>query len=285
MRATGRKLPAVVGLMALSLALSSVSLGQNAAADASAVSAAANLVSESEPKPLNSYVESGGDYMSLTNGYGSWAGAYTRAVYEHGNDVWNGELSAQREFGDAGAYFAAGDTHTINPDWYASLTIGTSAGGFFFPRFRTDAFLNKKWLKRKQWITTAGFGYYDAKDVHRDSAFYFGSTYYFEKPWIVESGMYFNISDPGTIFAPAGFLAVTQGRNKHQYIVVRAGFGEEAYQLVGPSVALTQFESQTLTVTWRKWIGNGWGFNFVGDYYHSPYYTRGGSSFGFFKEF
>jgi YaiO family outer membrane protein len=55
--------------------------------------------------------------------------------------------------------------------------------------------------------------------------------------------------------------------------------------LIGPATTLTQFQSQTLTVTWRKWMGNNWGFNFVGDYYHNPFYNRGGSSLGFFKEF
>jgi YaiO family outer membrane protein len=163
--------------------------------------------------------------------------------------------------------------------------VGSSAGGFFWPRFRSDGFINKKWLARKQWITTAGVSYVMAKDVHRDHTLYVGSTYYFQKPWIVEEGIYFNISHPGAVFAPAGFVAVTQGHNKQQYITVRAGFGEEGYQLVGPTATLSQFNSGTLTITWRKWMGPNWGFDFVGDYYHSPFYMRGGSTFGFFKEF
>lgn len=236
-------------------------------------------------KLLTNYVESGGTYMTLTNGYGNWYGGYTRAVYQKGNDVWNGEINGQQEFGDSGVYFAAGDTHTFNQDWYGALTLGTSAGGFFWPCYVGTGMLNKKWLHRKQWITTGGFSYFAAKDVHRDSSVFLGTTYYFEKPWIVEEGAYFNISNPGTVFAPAGFVAVTQGRDKQQYITVRVGYGEEAYQLVGPTITLTQFNSQTLTITWRKWMGTAWGINFMGDYYHSPYYMRGGSSFGFFKEF
>jgi YaiO family outer membrane protein len=240
---------------------------------------------EAQTKPLTNYVETGADYMTLTNGFGSWSGGYTRGVYEQGKNIWNGEISGQREFGDAGVYFAAGDTYNFNPDWYAALTVGSSAGGFFWPRFRSDGFLNKKWLRRRQWITTAGMSYVMAKDVHRDHTAYLGTTYYFEKPWIVEEGIYFNVSHPGAVFAPAGFVAVTQGRNKRQYITVRAGFGEEAYQLIGPTATLSQFNSETLTITWRKWMGPDWGFNFVGDYYHSPFYLRGGSTFGFFKEF
>lgn len=241
--------------------------------------------SEAQPKLLTNYVEAGGNYLILTNGFGHWAGGYARGVYESKNDVWNGELNGQHEFGDSGVYMAVGDTHTFTPDWYGALTIGSSVGGFFWPRFRTDAFVNRKLLSRKQWITTAGFTYYAAKDVHRDYIVNLGSTYYFDKPWILEEGLYLNISNPGTVFAPAGFVAVTQGHNKHQYVTVRAGIGEEGYQLVGPTVSLTQFNSESLTITWRKWLGPNWGINFVGDYYHSPFYTRGGTTLGFFRDF
>lgn len=240
---------------------------------------------EAQTKQLTNFVETGGDYLTLTNGFGSWNGGYSRGVYDQGKNIWNAEINGQREFGDAGVYFAVGDTYNFNPDWYGALTVGSSAGGFFWPRFRTDGFINKKWLGRKQWITTVGTSYIMAKDAHRDHNLYLGSTYYFEKPWIVEEGIYFNISHPGAVFAPAGFVAVTQGHNKQQYITVHAGFGEEAYQLIGPAASLSQFNSQTLTITWRKWMAPNWGFNFVGDYYHSPFYLRGGSSFGFFKEF
>jgi YaiO family outer membrane protein len=279
-----------VALPILSLALISVARAQD-----SAPSSSADLISpqppataastEAQPKILTNYVESGGNYLSLTNGFGCWAGGYSRAVLTTGKNTWNGEINGQREFGDSGVYFAAGDTYNFNSDWYGSVTVGSSAGGFFWPRFRTDEFLNKKWLARKQWITTFGFTYYAAKDIHRDHSFFAGSTYYFDKPWVVEEGVYFNLSHPGAVFAPAGFVAVTQGRNKQHYVTVRAGFGEEAYQLVGPTTSLTDFQSQTLTLTWRQWVGTNWGVNFIGDYYHSPFYMRGGSSFGLFKDF
>jgi len=247
--------------------------------------AVATAQPEAQIKQLTNYVETGADYMTLTNGFGSWSGGYSRGVYQQGKNIWNAEITGQHEFGDAGVYFDAGDTYNFNADWYGALTVGSSAGGFFWPRFRTDGFLNKKWLGRKQLITTAGVSYDMAKDVHRDHTFYLGTTYYFQKPWIVEEGLYLNISHPGAVFAPAGFVAVTQGHNKQQYITVRAGFGEEAYQLIGPTATLSQLNSETLTITWRKWMGPNWGFNFVGDYYHSPFYLRGGSTFGFFKEF
>ncbi len=245
----------------------------------------APVVAEESPKLLTNYVESGGDYLQLNNNYGSWAGGYARSAYERGRNVWNGEVNGQREFGDKGVYLAAGDTHTFSEDWYGAVTVGSSVQGFFWPRFRVDAFANRKLLSRKQWIATVGYGYYAAKDVHRNQDVYLGSTYYFTKPWIIEEGLYLGISNPGGVFAPSGFVAATQGVNKHHYVTVRVGLGEEGYQLIGPTVTLAKFESQALTGTYRKWIGTNWGFNLVGDYYHNPYYSRGGTTLGLFKDF
>src|SRR5580692_9621617 len=276
------------------------SAAQDRAASASTVSVSAAAASPEQASPqqpgsdvppqpgtkqLTNYFEAGGDYLTLTNGFGYWAGGYARGVVTEGKNILNAEVNGQHEFGDAGVYLAAGDTYNFNPDWYGSLTVGSSVGGFFWPRFRGDGFINRKWMARKQFITTFGFGYYASKDVHRDHSFFVGSTYYFAKPWILEEGIRFNVSNPGSVFSPAGFVAVTQGRNQQHYITVRAGFGVEAYQLVGPTVTLTDFQSQTFTVTWRQWVGKNWGVNIVGDYYHSPYYERGGASFGFFREF
>jgi YaiO family outer membrane protein len=244
----------------------------------------ADIPPQPGPKLLN-FVEAGGDYLNLSNGFGHWVGGYAHGTVTTGNNVWNAEVSGQHEFADAGVYMGAGDTYNFNPDWFGSVTVGSSVGGFFWPRFRADGFINKKWLSRKQWVTTFGFGYYAAKDVHRDHSFFLGSTYYFAQPWIVEEGIRFNVSNPGSVFSPAAFVAVTQGRNKQHYLTVRTGFGKEAFQLIGPTVSLSDFQSQTLTVTWRQWIGKNWGVNLVGDYYHSPFYQRGGTTLGFFREF
>jgi YaiO family outer membrane protein len=270
---------------AFSASPASVNLASSDAAQTSPQQPGADVPPQAGPKQLSNYVEAGGDYLGLTNGFGHWAGGYARGVVTQGKNIWNAEVNGQYEFGDAGVYLGAGDSYTFDPDWYGSLTVGTSVGGFFWPRFRGDGFINKKWMARKQLITTFGFGYYAAKDVHRDHSFFAGSTYYFTKPWILEEGIRFNISNPGSVFSPAAFVAVTQGRNKHRYLILRTGFGKEAFQLIGPTVSFSDFPSQTLTVTWRQWVRANWGLNLVVDFYHSPFYVRGGVSFGFFREF
>jgi YaiO family outer membrane protein len=234
---------------------------------------------------LTNFVEAGGSYEQLSNGYGRWSGGYFRTVFSTGKNTWTAEANGEHEFGDAGTYIDAGDTYTFNNDWYGSVTMGSSVGGFFWPRTRLDSFLNRKWLGRRQLITTFGYGYDHAKDVHSDHSYFVGTTYYFDRPWIVEDGVRFNVSSPGTVFSPSAFVAITQGVNKRHYLTLNLEAGEEAYQIVGVTSVLTRFPSQTGTVTWRQWLGRNWGFNLVSDFYHSRYYHRGGGSIGFFKEF
>lgn len=240
---------------------------------------------ETPVRTLTDFVEAGGSYEQLSGDYGRWSGGYFRAVLSEGRNTLTAEVNGEHEFGDAGTYIDAGDTFNFNDAWYGSVTLGSSIGGVFWPRSRLDSFLNRKWLGRRQLITTLGYGYDHAKDVHSDHSYFVGTTYYFNSPWIVEDGVRFNISSPGTIFSPSAFVAVTRGTDKKYYVTLNAEAGEEAYQIVGVTSVLTRFPSQTATVTWRQWAGRSWGFNLIADFYHSPYYHRGGGSLGFFKDF
>ena len=58
--------------------------------------------------PVTNFVETGGSYFTLTGGFGSWTSGYGRSVITVNNDVINAEINGEREFGDAGTYFAGG---------------------------------------------------------------------------------------------------------------------------------------------------------------------------------
>jgi YaiO family outer membrane protein len=290
MKKTGcRCATTVAGLLVLACttvpATRAQQVGPAAAQQSVSQQTASQSPAESANRLLTNFVELGGSYEQLSNNYGRWSGGYFRTVVATGKNTWAVEVNGEHEFGDAGTYIDAGDTYNLNANWYASATVGSSVGGIFWPRSRLDSFLNRKWLGRRQLITTFGYGYDHAKDVHSDHSYFIGTTYYFDKPWIIEDGVRFNVSSPGTVFSPSGFVAITQGRNKNHYVTLNLEAGQEAYQIVGVTSVLARFPSQTGTLTWRQWLGRNWGFNLVADFYHSSYYHRGGGSIGFFKEF
>ncbi|HEX5423144.1 MAG TPA: YaiO family outer membrane beta-barrel protein [Candidatus Acidoferrales bacterium] len=289
-RYAARRYTTLVGLLFVICVSAPASSAQQAGAlaDPQQSSSQQSAVHESVESPirlLTNFVEAGGSYEQLSNGYGRWSGGYFRAVVSAGKNTLTAELNGQHEFGDAGTYVDAGDTFNFSDAWYGSVTMGSSVGGVFWPRSRLDSFLNRKWLGRRQFITTFGYGYDHAKDVHSDHSYFVGTTYYFNAPWILEDGIRFNVSNPGTVFSPSAFVAVTQGTDKKYYVTLNAEVGQEAYQVVGATSVLTRFPSQTATLTWRQWVGRSWGFNLIADVYHSPYYHRGGGSLGFFKDF
>lgn len=269
----------------LAPALSAQQAGALADPQQSSSPTAAHESVESPVRLLTNFVEVGGSYEQLSSNYGRWSGGYFRAVFSAGKNTLTAEVNGQHEFGDRGTYIDAGDTFDFGDAWYASFTMGSSVGGVFWPRSRLDSFLNRKWLGRRQLITTFGYGYDHAKDVHSDHNYFVGTTYYFNAPWILEDGIRFNVSNPGTVLSPSAFIALTRGTDKKYYVTLNAEAGQEAYQVVGATSVLTRFPSQTATLTWRQWVGRSWGFNLIADIYHSPYYHRGGGSLGFFKDF
>ena len=155
----------------------------------------------------------------------------------------------------------------------------------FCAAFRADAFLSRKWLEKRNLVTTDRVWLLRSKDVHYDFNAFIGVTYYFESPGSWKLGLHYNFSQPGNVTAPGPFAAVTYGRNKDYYLVLRVGIGREAYQVVGPDEAITDFASQVVTLTWRQWLTREWGFKLQTEYYHNPFYQRAGFEIGIFRDF
>jgi YaiO family outer membrane protein len=236
--------------------------------------------------PNNVELETGANYRNLTNGFPPWAGAYVRVIAKAGSrDTAYFEVLRQREFGDKGTYFSVADNHTINEDWYMFAGVASSHGGFFFPELRVDAQLHRKWLAKRKLVTSFGGGYYRAKDAHRDSNVSVGGIYYFEGPWLIQGGVRWNRSMPGTVISRSQYVAISQGRQGKHFIVLRADSGREAYQALAPGASLVNFPSHGITTTWKQWLGPTWGFNAIGEYYKSDVYERTGASLGIFKSF
>jgi YaiO family outer membrane protein len=96
--------------------------------------------------------------------------------------------------------------------------------------------------------------------------------------------MKLNLSKPGSVKTARGYVAVTYGAARERYLSANLSFGKEGYQLTGASVA-TNFASQSVTLSWKEWIGQDWGAEVKVVQYRNPNYQRTGVDAGAFVDF
>lgn len=226
-----------------------------------------------------------GGAQHLTNDFGNWRELALRGTYGLSGHLLQGELSLHRRFGEDGAYASLGDTYDFDADWFGSASIGAGDGAFYLPRYRVDLSLSRKWLPARNLVTTVGAGYYKAPDGHVDRSLLLGAAYYFEQPWIVEGGVRFNHSDPGSVRTSQQFLALTYGRQKEDVVTARIGWGEEGYLAIGPATQLVNFRSHEASLSWRHWLDDRTAVVLAANRYSNPLYRRTGATIGLVHEF
>lgn len=230
--------------------------------------------------------ETGGIYYDLSEDFADTTGVYARArIGPYGPDVWRAELVQLDRFDDDGVYGAIGNVHQFNEEWFSDLSVGSSAGGFFWPELRIDASINKRWLPKLNLITSVGITYFDAKDIHSDVGYRIESTYYTESPWVFQGGIQYNESDPGSVGSVSGYGAVSHFTSGNRELTFRLGGGEQAYQPFADNNFQVDINFLSLRFVAKQWIGQKWGVNFVADSYHSTTYDQHGIEIGLFKVF
>ena len=232
------------------------------------------------------YIEFGGGYSDMyPRPYVPWRDAYVRVLASGGRNSFSGEGSRQNRYGDTGWYYGAGITRDLSDNWFADAHAGSSVGGFFLPKLRFDGSISRKLLSNKQLVLTGVFGYDKSKEVNHDYRFGPAFTYY--SPWsvVAQGGVNFVRSNPGNLLDMSEYLAITQGHDKEHFITLRAEFGREGYEIVGPQIALQDFAFRQYSGTWRQWIGVDWGVNIIFNHENTPFYRRNGGTVGIFFEF
>ncbi|WP_342130372.1 YaiO family outer membrane beta-barrel protein [Hydrogenophaga sp. OTU3427] len=219
---------------------------------------------------------------SLSNGYGDWHETGLRGHIGVGDHLLGAEIATMKRFGERGRYIGLSDTVTLDPDWFATLSVGAGDGAAYLPDHRVDAFINRKLLASRQLIATLGAGYYRAPDKHTDRNLSLGATYYFDAPWVVQGEIRFNESSPGQVRTHQQFVAATWGREHQTQVVVRHGWGDEGYQAIGGGASLVNFSSRQSQLTLRHWLGPQWGVSLGLERYSNPYYTRKGAVLALF---
>jgi YaiO family outer membrane protein len=231
-------------------------------------------------------LEAGAIYYNVNEGFGDTHGAYVRGRLDTGTaNQWRAEAVELKRFGDDGFYGALGNVHQFDADWFSSVTIGSSAGGFYWPRIRTDTSLSRRWLAGRNLVTTVGITYFDAKDIHSDTGFNAEAVYYTASPWIVQAGTTYNISHPGAAASTSAYVALSHAVNGARIVTARLGGGEQAYQPFADDRFKVGITFGTLRVSCKQWIGKHWGVNVAADSYLSSTYDQHGMEVGLFQEF
>lgn len=224
-------------------------------------------------------------YQHLTGGLAPWRQVTVHGVYESGSHVFQGELSNKREFDTVGNFLGVTDTYSINSDWFTSGSIGFGDGAFYLPKVRFDGFLYKKWLPKKNFVSSIGIGYYDAPDGHVDRSIAFGGAYYFDQPWVVEGGVRFNRSNPGQINSHQQFIAVNFTPDQQNSLSARYAWGSEGYVPLAAKTSIVGFNSTDASVSWRRKLNKQWGFLVSANRYRNPNYQRSGIDLGVTRQF
>lgn len=234
------------------------------------------------PPPHSSWVEAGGFYHQVTEGFGSWTGGYARAVLAGPRNTWYLDARGQEAFRDRGGYGSAANVHSFSPWLYTQVGAGGGSGRFVLPDLRLDGSLTLKLGAARRLLLTAGGSYVDAKLGYRDKVLFGSLTWYATPSVLVEGGGRLNWSDPGAVRSERVSGALTVGRVGRGVLTLRGGAGTEGYQLLAPSLALRKFRSQEAALSLRHWLGGRLGVVLAGEWYHNPFYTRAGGSLGVF---
>ncbi|MDQ3494568.1 MAG: YaiO family outer membrane beta-barrel protein [Pseudomonadota bacterium] len=231
-------------------------------------------------------VDLGIERHSLSDGFGDWRGTHLRGVwFASPETVVHYELVDTRRFNARGRFGSLGVTRTLDDRWYVSGSAGAGDGAFFFPDWRVDVAINRKWLDDRSLVTTIGYTQYNAPDGHVDRTALLGLTWYAPRHWVLEAGLRPNRSSPGAVRSNSGYLAATWGEDGKQYLTLRHERGREAYQTIGDNILLVDTPSRVSSVAWRRWLTRRCGFNVRLERYDNPNYRRRGGEAGGFCGF
>lgn len=228
------------------------------------------------------WLQAAGFYHRVTDDFGDWKGFGLNLVAPAGRrDIWYAEVMLREAFNDQGAYASLGNRHAFG-EWFTLVSVGGGTGEFIHPDLRADFTLGKAWLPRRTLVTMAGITYVNAKLGFEDVAA-FGSLALYFPGVVVEAGGRANWSYPGAVETGRGFGAITVGRERRRYVILRGSAGREGYQLTGVPATQRRFRSYEISLAWREWLGGRVGFFLQGEWYDNPFYTRTGATVGVFR--
>ncbi len=201
-----------------------------------------------------------------------------------GGDVARAELLAEDKFDRRGGLAALGYSKVLSPDWVAAGTVALGHGGPNWANTRLDLELSRSWGEARAVVTRLAVYKALFDGSRNDRGLRLALVGYLPGHLVVEAGTAINISEPGSVHSAMPFVAATWGQDGQQYLSLRASRGSEAYQALGVGQQLVGFDSHSLGLGWRRWIGPQWGLTAQAEQYRNPTYRRLSAGVGVFAQ-
>lgn len=201
-----------------------------------------------------------------------------------GGDVLRAEWLGEDKFGRRGGVVAAGYTAVLSPDWVAAGTVAIGHGGPNWANRKLDLELSRSWGTSRSLVTRAGFYKAWFDDQRSDRGLRLALVAYLPGAWVLEAGTALNLSEPGTVHSAMPFASATWGRDGEQYLSLRVSAGSEAWLATAAGTQPVQFDSHSVGLNWRRWVGPRWGFIAQAEQYVNPTYRRNTLGAGLFAQ-
>ena len=201
-----------------------------------------------------------------------------------GGDVVRGELLSEDKFSQRGGVAAVGYTAVLSPDWVAAGTLALGTGGPNWANQRIDLELSRSWGEARSLVTRAALYKAWFDDRRSDRGLRLALVAYLPGSLVLEAGSALNLSQPGAVHSAMPFASATLGRDGEQYLSLRVSRGSEAYLATVGGPQPVQFDSHSVGVNWRRWVGPQWGFIAQAEQYGNPSYRRTTLGAGLFAQ-
>lgn len=250
-------------------------------AAALALSLVAPLARADQPATL----EVGVHHSDLTGPYGDWRGAFARVTLPAANGATYLEAVRRSEFNDVGMLLSAGRVQDIDADWGVSGFVSGSPNGGFWPHFRWDVGVSRKVLADRSLVLGAIYSHSINRQNYRDDAVLLSTTWYGLPSWVLEQGLRFTVSHPGSVSGQRWYGVATWSQPKVRELSARLESGTEGWQALGAQSFDVGFSSTLLGLSWTEWLTSAQGIKASVEHYSSPNYHRTGLDLSVFTQF
>ena len=236
-------------------------------------------------EPIHTTLEALGASGKLSAGLPDAEALILRGTWDFGgSNLLHAEVLEENKFGSHGGGVGVGFVKVLSPDWFMAGSVALGHGGANWATTQVDVEVSTKWTEARNIVTRAALYQARFEGDRSDRGLRLAFVDYLPNAVVLEAGITFNVSEPGSVHSQMPFISATVGHEGEQYVSLRYSSGSEAYQAIGTNQQLVDFRSHSLGLGWRRWVNRQWGFIVQAEHYSNPSYERNTLGVGIFTQ-